>query len=387
MKLRGQAALEIKVGVFVFLLLVLSGVAIFLLGRKSNLFEEQVDLKTSFLSASGLRVGAQVRLAGVLVGQVTAIRFPEDPRDRNVLVDMKVRSEVLPRITSHSKARIDSMGLLGDKVIDISVGVTGTPVEPGAMLVGVAPPEYLSLLDTAHDVLGQIQTVARRVAEVIQLYGDPKIHKDLTETVRGVRNIVKGVETGKGLASAIVFDRDLKERVRRVLSGGREALDRFSEAGRSFASAFGELGTILKRLRTTQGTTAHALLFGKDKVGPILAAAGRAADGLARILAQAEGLVVRAKEGKGLLHTLLSSQEGAEILANLKAASETLRKIVAGVADGQGTLGALLADPTVYEDIKTIVSNLNRNRVLRSLIRYSIQREEELPPPPRTGAK
>src|SRR5437762_8310395 len=96
---RGQAALEVKVGVFVFLLLVLAATAIFLLGRKSNLFEEQVDLGTSFLSASGLRVGAQVRLAGVQIGQVSGIRFSDNPRDKYVLVDLKVRKDVLPRIT------------------------------------------------------------------------------------------------------------------------------------------------------------------------------------------------------------------------------------------------------------------------------------------------
>src|SRR5262245_43116609 len=133
MKARGQAALEVKVGVFVFLLLVLSATVIFLLGKKSNLFEEMARLKTSFRSASGLRVGAQVRLAGVEVGLVSGVHFPEDPRDQNVTVELKVRKEVLARITTDSKARIDSMGLLGDKIIDISIGTTGTPVEPGAM--------------------------------------------------------------------------------------------------------------------------------------------------------------------------------------------------------------------------------------------------------------
>ena len=67
-------------------------------------------------------------------------------------------------------------------------------------------------------------------------------------------------------------------------------------------------------------------------------------------------------------------------MANLNAMSDDLRAIVAGVRQGKGTLGALLVDPTVYEDIKSAVGNVERNEVLRALVRYSIKADEEKKP-------
>ncbi|MEO7112287.1 MAG: MCE family protein, partial [Polyangiaceae bacterium] len=59
--------------------------------------------------------------------------------------------------------------------------------------------------------------------------------------------------------------------------------------------------------------------------------------------------------------------------------SDDLREIVANVKAGRGTLGALLVDPSVYEDIKSVVGNVDRNEVLRALVRYSIKADESHP--------
>jgi phospholipid/cholesterol/gamma-HCH transport system substrate-binding protein len=59
--------------------------------------------------------------------------------------------------------------------------------------------------------------------------------------------------------------------------------------------------------------------------------------------------------------------------------SDDLREIVGNVKAGRGTLGALLVDPSVYEDIKSLVGNVERNQVLRALVRYSIKQNEARP--------
>ena len=66
-------------------------------------------------------------------------------------------------------------------------------------------------------------------------------------------------------------------------------------------------------------------------------------------------------------------------MGNVNAMSDDLREIVANVKAGRGTIGALLVDPTVYEDIKSLVGNVERNQVLRALVRYSIKQTEEKP--------
>jgi phospholipid/cholesterol/gamma-HCH transport system substrate-binding protein len=59
--------------------------------------------------------------------------------------------------------------------------------------------------------------------------------------------------------------------------------------------------------------------------------------------------------------------------------SGDLKHIVANVKAGKGTLGALLVDPSVYEDLKVVLGNVERNKALRALVRYSIRRDGAQP--------
>lgn len=386
---RGQAALEVKVGIFVFLLIALTVTVIFLLGSKSNLFTEQVTLKTSFKSASGLRVGAQIRLAGVQVGQVGAIHFGDNPRDPLVTVEMKVARAVLPRITKLSRARIDSMGLLGDKIIDISVGEKGEPVEPDDSLEGVAPMEYMALLNTAQDALGDVKEIASRLRALVGVYSNPAIHEDVVGIFSSTRKLLTEAAQGRGLVYTLLFDRafvanikGLANDARRALANAGATVSRFGEAGLALTSAFGEVGRILKNIRRGKGTTLHTLLYGKDQVTPVFEAARKAAHTLNELL-------VKARDGRGLAHAILNEKRGKEILDNLilasrsaKSLTDSLREVGRKVAAGEGSLGALLTDPTLYEDLRSMVGNLRRNRVLRALVRFALERQPAPPPGP-----
>jgi phospholipid/cholesterol/gamma-HCH transport system substrate-binding protein len=66
-------------------------------------------------------------------------------------------------------------------------------------------------------------------------------------------------------------------------------------------------------------------------------------------------------------------------MGNLNAMSSDLRGIVADLKSGKGTLGALLVDPSVYEDVKLLLGNVQRNETLRALVRYSIKQGEQAP--------
>jgi len=68
-------------------------------------------------------------------------------------------------------------------------------------------------------------------------------------------------------------------------------------------------------------------------------------------------------------------------MTNVNAMSDDLRSIVSGVKNGKGTLGALLVDPSVYDDLKALLGNVERNQVLRSLVRYSIKQDDQAAPP------
>jgi phospholipid/cholesterol/gamma-HCH transport system substrate-binding protein len=67
------------------------------------------------------------------------------------------------------------------------------------------------------------------------------------------------------------------------------------------------------------------------------------------------------------------------MMSNLNQASTDFRQIMSDMRAGKGTLGALLVDPSVYEDVKLMLGNVERNRTLRALVRYSIKRDEKSP--------
>jgi phospholipid/cholesterol/gamma-HCH transport system substrate-binding protein len=67
----------------------------------------------------------------------------------------------------------------------------------------------------------------------------------------------------------------------------------------------------------------------------------------------------------------------AGVVANLDRASGDLAAMTASVRAGQGTIGALLADPTIYEQLVTVLGGVARSRILRALVRYAIGRSSE----------
>jgi phospholipid/cholesterol/gamma-HCH transport system substrate-binding protein len=95
------------------------------------------------------------------------------------------------------------------------------------------------------------------------------------------------------------------------------------------------------------------------------------------------------REGNGLAHGLLFGDTGAggggdnavgrKVADDVAGMSQDLRAMVNDMRQGKGTLGALLVDPSVYEDLKMLLGNVQRNQTLRALVRYSIQRDDGTP--------
>ncbi len=71
------------------------------------------------------------------------------------------------------------------------------------------------------------------------------------------------------------------------------------------------------------------------------------------------------------------SVQKSKIVANLDHASGDLAQMAAYMKTGQGTMGSLIMDPTVYEQLVQVLGGVGRSRVLRALVRYAISRDGE----------
>ena len=123
-----QFMTEIRIGFLFFL--VISGivVSLFLVKSKTDLLESHVTFTINFPSIQGIKLGAAVQLAGVRIGEVIDIDFPDDLTMQSVLVTVKVKKSALNRIRKNSAIYIDSPSLLSDKNIQVTFGTEDSPI-------------------------------------------------------------------------------------------------------------------------------------------------------------------------------------------------------------------------------------------------------------------
>ncbi len=92
-------------------------------------------VQAKFTSASGLREGAYVEMAGVTVGKVKKIKF--NPEDYLAVVYISLPKTI--SVPDDSIASIRTAGIIGDKFIKISAGGSDTNIEAGMEIVETEP--------------------------------------------------------------------------------------------------------------------------------------------------------------------------------------------------------------------------------------------------------
>jgi phospholipid/cholesterol/gamma-HCH transport system substrate-binding protein len=119
---------ELRVGLLV---LVGMGLLIFILaivGSNIKLFTPEYRLMLFVPNIEGLVNGSMVTLAGRKIGFVNDMQFVQVEGQNGVQVELKLDKSFQDRITDHSQAIIRTIGLLGDKYVDISLGTPGERV-------------------------------------------------------------------------------------------------------------------------------------------------------------------------------------------------------------------------------------------------------------------
>src|SRR2546425_5809475 len=137
-----ETAVKFRVGLFVLLALVTFLGGVYALGARARLFEARYTIHADFTEVGGLVEGATVRLAGVQIGRVTGVHLPGEPGGK-VRVDLNIARRYAARIRKNSVARIETQGLLGDKIVEITVGTAAAPALAGGdVLVARDPADF-----------------------------------------------------------------------------------------------------------------------------------------------------------------------------------------------------------------------------------------------------
>jgi phospholipid/cholesterol/gamma-HCH transport system substrate-binding protein len=130
-----QSSVELGVGVFVLLGILCVGYLTLRLGEVEVLRDDYYFLNARFTSVTGLKVGAQVEIAGVQVGQVDAISL--DNKEHVAMVRLKLKQSI--QLSEDAIASVQTAGLLGDKYIQLSQGGSDQMLKPGDRIIETEP--------------------------------------------------------------------------------------------------------------------------------------------------------------------------------------------------------------------------------------------------------
>jgi phospholipid/cholesterol/gamma-HCH transport system substrate-binding protein len=120
-----KTKLEFIVGVFVLIGIVCLGYLSIKLGKLELIGGNVYEVIAQFNTASGLKAGSSVEIAGVEVGRVRAIRLNDDRAAVVLAVDDKVK------LYTDTIASIKTRGIIGEKFLALSPGGGGDPLKPG----------------------------------------------------------------------------------------------------------------------------------------------------------------------------------------------------------------------------------------------------------------
>lgn len=318
---------ELRVGILVLVGLVIAALAVMTLGGRVGAFTTKYPLYTYMPSVSGLRTGAPVRLAGVDVGSVEEVVFIDAATrdsissrllqaygdslgDRSVMVRFTVEENVQEKVTRSSRAKIGTVGLLGDKYLDLEVGdPRESPLTGGDIVLNDAPIDYEGLIE--------------RAAEGVE---------ELVGSLEGTRVIVARINNGEGTLGRLINDPAL-------YNEWVELTDRGS--------------TLLESMGSGDGTL------------PALINDQQLYEQLVRTTNDLQQLTTQIREGQGTLGKLV--QDPAlyeEIVQTVREGQQLLGDI----DRGEGTLARLVNDPVLYERLnrfvvesQTLISDIRQN--------------------------
>jgi phospholipid/cholesterol/gamma-HCH transport system substrate-binding protein len=257
-----------RLGVFIFLGTVLLVIAIFLIGNKESIFSDNITVKTYFTDVVGLRTGASVRLSGMNIGNVGDIRLIADTTGR-VEVTMKIKKDLIQFIRLDSEASIETEGLVGSKIVNISPGSQDMEVvENNGVIKAKAPLSVTRIIEETQGVIGYLKTLTKNLSEIVQkvnsgngtigkvvndeeLYyaavnitksadsslvsmttrlneitdfivnlgsGVESIVANVDSSAADIRNLISRVERGEGVIGALVTDKSSYDSIKSVIS-------------------------------------------------------------------------------------------------------------------------------------------------------------------------
>jgi phospholipid/cholesterol/gamma-HCH transport system substrate-binding protein len=294
---------QLRVGLVVILALGIIVIAIYKLGEAANLFAKRYELIAYLPDANGLKEGGSVMVAGQLAGVVKKIDFLPVDADttRNLKLTLAIDEDVREQIRRDSKGKLRTLGLLGDKVFDITPGTPRTKaLAPGDTVTTMVALDYEAIIAQASGAV-----------------------TDMVALTRDLRSITGGIVRGEGSIGQLVTNRALYDQLNGTLTRANRLLANFQNPD----------GTIGRMLN-------DPTLYNK----------------LTNVISSTDSLVVSINSSTGTAGLLLRD---TTLYRNLVGISHGADSLMKSLTSGHGLAGKLLTDQTLYDQLNKLITDLS----------------------------
>lgn len=253
---------NIKLGAFVLIGLALLGVALFVVGKETSLFNRTFTISAVFKNIEGLKEGDKVWLSGVKIGTVSSVEIVEEGK---VIVGLSLRDKQNEFIKTNATAFIGSDGLVGNKIVIIRPGNAKAIVQDSDTINTLSPTDTQELINIAKEVgantrglTDDLKLITARINSgegiVGELLHDGPISKDLRETIFSLRSagentnratqdlksMLAQINSGNGLVTKLITDSTYADTFER-------ALNNVAEVGKNSKIMSEDLKTVISK--------------------------------------------------------------------------------------------------------------------------------------------
>jgi phospholipid/cholesterol/gamma-HCH transport system substrate-binding protein len=325
---------ELRVGILVLAGLFLIAVGIFYV-TGAGILVPKYRVKTYLPEVEGLTIGAPVRLDGVEIGNVDAIRMNPQPADRNRNIELVLRLDKRfdEHVRTDSTAQLITEGLLGNRYVSIRRGLTGEKVKPEGEVRGVEEAAMKQIVERGADLVQNLNVVSQHVRQLVTrleqgegtlglLLTDEQLYNRANSIVTRAEQVLADAQAGKGTIGKLLTDEALYEKT-------RATVDRTE--------------TLLADIQAQKGT------LGKIIYDPVLY------ENAKQFTERGNTLISDIQSGKGTLGKLATDEA---LYENLRTAAANIESATSKLNQGQGTAGKMFTDPAFYDNITGLAGDM-----------------------------
>jgi phospholipid/cholesterol/gamma-HCH transport system substrate-binding protein len=325
---------ELRVGVFVLAGLAILVAAIFYV-TGGGFMGPKYRLITYLPDVDQLKPGAPVALDGIQVGNVESLRLTPSPQDHahNITLVLRIDKRYQDQIRTDSAASLVTEGLLGNRYVSITRGLTGQVIQPNGVIPGSEQADIKQIVERGSDLVQNLGALSDQISDIIakvnkgqgsigKALNDPSFYNHLNNAAEKIDAMTTSIERGQGSIGKLVATDELYQKV---------------------DSTVGKVDDVMSAVQGQKGT------FGKLIYDPT------AYNDIKGMAANGNALLADVRAGKGSLGKFATDETAYN---NFRDATANVRDATAKLDSNQGTLGKFFTDPAFYDNVTGLSGDL-----------------------------